>query len=137
MQIFLEIGVLKVCNIHRKMSVLESLFSKITSLEACNFIKNRLQHRCFPVNIAEFLIKLFFKEHYWWLLLYYKFIGNSMTFINPDDIYFQYDALCLYHHVFLHFFRYQFLLKLLKHVKLIVFENYNECKAKHLFLIKK
>ena len=29
------------------------------------------------------------------------------------------------------------LLKLLKHVKLIVFENYNECKTNHLFLIKK
>ena len=29
------------------------------------------------------------------------------------------------------------LLKLLKRVKLIVFENYNECKTKHLFLIKK
>ena len=26
--------------------------------------------------------------------------------------------------------------ELLKHVKLIVFENYNECKIKHLFLIK-
>ena len=29
------------------------------------------------------------------------------------------------------------LLKLLKHVTLIVFENYIECKTKHLFLIKK
>ena len=28
-------------------------------------------------------------------------------------------------------------LKLLKHVKLIIFENYNKCKTKHLFLIKK
>ena len=51
-----------------------------------------------------------------------------MTFLNPDDIYFQYNALFLYHHVFLHFFRYQFLLKLLKHVKLIVFENYMNAK---------
>ena len=25
----------------------------------------------------------------------------------------------------------------IKHVKLIIFENYNECKTKHLFLIKK
>ena len=29
------------------------------------------------------------------------------------------------------------LLKLLKHVKLIILENFNECKTKHLFLIKK
>ena len=28
-------------------------------------------------------------------------------------------------------------LKLLKHVKLIIFENYNKYKTKHLFLIKK
>ena len=28
-------------------------------------------------------------------------------------------------------------LKLLKHVKLIIFENYNKCKTKHLFSIKK
>ena len=37
--------------------------------------------------------------------------------------------MCLYH-VFLHFFSLSVLLKLLKHVKLIVFENYNECKTK-------
>ena len=29
------------------------------------------------------------------------------------------------------------LLELLKHVKLVAFENYNECKTKHLFLFKK
>ena len=61
-QMFFEIGVLKVCNIHRKTPVLESLFSKVASLEACNFIKKRLQHRCFPVNIAKFLIKLYLKN---------------------------------------------------------------------------
>ena len=40
---FFEIGVLKVCNIHREMSVSESLFSKVKSLEAYKFIKKRLQ----------------------------------------------------------------------------------------------
>ena len=46
-------------------------------------------------------------------------------------------ALYLYD-VFLHFFgNFNFLLKLLKHVKLIILENFNECKTKHLFLIKK
>ena len=34
------------------------------------------------------------------------------------------------YHVFLHFFSLSVLLKLLKHVKLIVFENYNEWKQK-------
>ena len=34
--------------------VLESLFSKAAGLQVCNFI-NRLQRRCFPVIIANFL----------------------------------------------------------------------------------
>ena len=54
-QMFFEIGVLKVCNIHRETPVLEPLFSKVASLEAYKFIKMRLQHRCFPVNISNFL----------------------------------------------------------------------------------
>ena len=36
--------------------MLESLFKKVAGLKACNFIKKRPQHRCFPVNIAKFLI---------------------------------------------------------------------------------
>ena len=38
--------------------------------QACNFIKERLQHRCFPVKFAKFLRTPFFKEHLRWLLLY-------------------------------------------------------------------
>ena len=31
-------------------------FSKFTGkLQACNFIENRLQHKCFPLNIGKFL----------------------------------------------------------------------------------
>ena len=40
-------------SIHRKMSVQESFLE--SGLKVCNFIKKRLQHRCFPVNIAKFL----------------------------------------------------------------------------------
>ena len=32
--------------------MLESLFNKVTGLQACNFTKKRLQYRRFPVNIA-------------------------------------------------------------------------------------
>ena len=35
--------------------VLGSLFNKAAALQACNFIKKKLQHRCFPVIIAKFL----------------------------------------------------------------------------------
>ena len=92
----------------------------------------------FSCEYCEVFKKVLFKEHHRWMLLYFKFIGNLMTYITreTDDIYFQYNTLCLYH-VFLHFFSLSVLLKLLKHVKLIVFENYNECKTNHLFLIKK
>ena len=47
-------------SIHRKTLVSESLFNKVVNLQICNFIEKRLQHRCFPVNIAESLRKHFF-----------------------------------------------------------------------------
>ena len=55
MYMFFEIGVLTICIIHRETPVLESLFSKAASLEAYKFIKNRLQQRCFPVNLMNIL----------------------------------------------------------------------------------
>ena len=33
----------------------ESLLDKVVGIQACNFIKKRLQHRCFSVNIVKFL----------------------------------------------------------------------------------
>ena len=33
--------------------MLESLFNKVAVFHACNFIKKRLQRRCFTVNIAK------------------------------------------------------------------------------------
>ena len=45
--------------IHRKIPVLESLFNKVAGLQACNFIKKRLQLRSSLMNIAKFLERLF------------------------------------------------------------------------------
>ena len=42
--------------IHRKMYVLELFVNKVTSLQNYNFVKKRLQHRYFPLN-------LHFQEH--------------------------------------------------------------------------
>ena len=36
----------------------DSLLKNVAGLKACNFIKKRPQNRCFPVNIAKFLILL-------------------------------------------------------------------------------
>ena len=35
--------------------MLESLFNKVVGLQPCRFTEKRLQHRCFPVHIANFL----------------------------------------------------------------------------------
>ena len=42
-------------NIHRKTPVLESVFNRLAGFKTCNFLKKRLRHRCFPVDIAKFL----------------------------------------------------------------------------------
>ena len=38
-----------------KTPVLESLFNRFAGFNTFNFLKKRLRHRCFPVNIAKFL----------------------------------------------------------------------------------
>ena len=42
--------------------MLKSLFSKFADLKTWNFIKKRLQHRCFLVNIAKILRTIVFKN---------------------------------------------------------------------------
>ena len=46
----------KVFQYPQEAPVLESIFKNVADLQTCNFIKKRPQHRCFPVNIVEFLI---------------------------------------------------------------------------------
>ena len=45
------------------------VFCRKGVLKACNFIKKRLWHRCFPVNFAKFLRTLFLTERLRWMLL--------------------------------------------------------------------
>ena len=45
----------KLDNIRRKKPALESLFNKVPVLQPSNFIKKKVQQRCFPVNFARFL----------------------------------------------------------------------------------
>ena len=52
--------------------MLDSNFSKDSGPIYSNFIKKRLQHRCFPVKFAKFLRTPFLTEHLQWLLLRYK-----------------------------------------------------------------
>ena len=48
-------------NIYRKTLVLGALFNKVAGVKACNFIKKRLQHRCFAMNIAKSLRTAFYR----------------------------------------------------------------------------
>ena len=52
--------------------MLESHFSKVAALKACNFIKKRPQHRCFLVNIAKLIRTAFCMKDIRWLLLFLK-----------------------------------------------------------------
>ena len=49
--------------------MLKSLFNKVAGIHAWNITGKRMQHKCFPVNIAKCLRTVFFIEHLWWLLL--------------------------------------------------------------------
>ena len=40
--------------------MLECLFKKVIDLKACNFIKKRLQRKCFPVKFCKFSRTIFF-----------------------------------------------------------------------------
>ena len=68
-EVFCKKGVLRNFTKFTGKHLCESLFfNKVAGL-ACNFIKKRLWHRCFPVNFVKFLRTPFFIEHLWWLLL--------------------------------------------------------------------
>ena len=45
-------------------------------------LKNRLWHRCFPVNFVKFLRILFLTEHLWWLLLYVPIWARSVSYLK-------------------------------------------------------
>ena len=62
-QIFFKMGVLKNFVISTGKHLSWSVF--LIKLQ----IKNRLQHKCFPVNNAKFSRTPFFREHFRWLLL--------------------------------------------------------------------
>ena len=78
-------------NNHRKTSVLESLFNKVVDLKASSFIKKRLQHRRFHVNILEKFLRIaFFIKHLQWLLLNKVKINLKSTWfiLLPDWLYY-------------------------------------------------
>ena len=66
---FFKLGVLKNFAVFTGIQLRWILFLK--KLQACNFNKKRLQRKCLPANIANFLRAAFFIEHLRWLLLFF------------------------------------------------------------------
>ena len=85
----------------------------------------------FSYEYCEVFQKILFKEYYRWLLLYFHLMTyisvKLMTYIFNIKYFVSLSCISSFF----------FSLLVLKHVKLIAFENYNECETKHLFLIKK
>ena len=77
----------KFLDINKKISVLESLFYKVTGLMAYNFIKKRSQHRCFPVNVTKCLRKAFFMKHLRFLKMVEEFLSISKGGLTWNDLY--------------------------------------------------
>ena len=86
---FFQIGVQNRClqnffKFHRKAPVLESLFTKGAGLTICNFIKKRLQYRCFPMkfDFEKFLRTPFFTGDLRLLLFCGICITKHVSFIK-------------------------------------------------------
>ena len=80
---FFKIGVLKNFANFTETPMLESLLNKVAVLEAWNFIKKRLQHRCFLVNFAKFLRTSFLQNTSGSCFWKWKDISSSLHFLLP------------------------------------------------------
>ena len=80
-QMFFKIGVLKNFVSFTWKHLSWTLL--LIKLQAWNFIKRRLLHRCFPVKCAKFLRTPFFTEHLRWLLLSMLLFMNVSSFTSP------------------------------------------------------
>ena len=61
-EVFCKKVFLKISQILQESNCVNPIFNEVEGLEACNFTKKRLQHRCCPVNIAKFLRTLILKN---------------------------------------------------------------------------
>ena len=69
--------------------MVKSLFNYVADLKTCNFIKKRIQHRCFPGKFAKFLRTPILKNIGERLLLPLLKVHSSTALISPDQRYFQ------------------------------------------------
>ena len=67
---------------------------KSSGLQACNFLKKRLQHGCFPVNISKVLWTAFLREQFRGLLFSYLLVSERISKKEIGEIAF--DLISLY-----------------------------------------
>ena len=58
-------------------------FKKVAGLKPATLLKKRLQHMCFPVNLAKFLETHFLQNTFRWLLLKNRLVYLLTTLLNP------------------------------------------------------
>ena len=59
---------------------------KVFCLRPATLLKQRLSHKCFPVNFAKFLGILFLTEHLRWLLLLFWFWTAKTDFVYSNQL---------------------------------------------------
>ena len=67
----------------KNLEVLEFLSNKFAGLQACNFIKKRLQHRCFSVKFSKSLRASFLR--YTSGGCFWKYLMNSLIIVYEND----------------------------------------------------
>ena len=92
--------------------MLESLFNKVTGLQACNFTRKRLQHRCFPMNIANFKNTYFEKQRLLlivvihcienWMKLFRNQIGLLFSLKHKITLFYLLSFVFIYHSLSCH-----------------------------------
>ena len=86
---------LQILQIHKKSTCAKELvFNEIADLQSLTLSRKRLQHKCFLVNSAKYLINLFLKNHL-----------DSCFYINTSSIYCPTTTFSLFKNDFTHIFR--------------------------------
>ena len=76
--------------VHLKLSQYsqENTFVAVSCLQACNFVKKRLWHRCFLVNIAKFLKTSTWKNGCFWTIFFF-FLHFNLFLVSTIVIYYE------------------------------------------------
>ena len=81
LQMFFKIAVLEILQIAQGNICVRVFFNRVTGLQVGNFLKKRLQNKCFPVKFVKFLRTSFLQNTSGDCLSYGVFPINTFLFI--------------------------------------------------------